>query len=70
MAPTEDVMHMMEDMGIDTGVDLDKLIDCAWMAEEILGRQLWGHVSHAGPRPKTPNKFYDINAPLWRRWNR
>ena len=64
MAPTEDVMHMMEDMGIDTGVDLDKLIDCVWMAEEILGRQLWGHVSRAGPRPKTPDKFYDINAPF------
>ena len=27
-APTEDVMHMMDDMGIDTGVDVDKLIDC------------------------------------------
>ena len=64
MAPTEDVMHMMEDMGIETGVDLDKLIDCVWMAEEILGRQLWGHVSRAGPRPKTPDKFYDINAPF------
>ena len=64
MAPTEDALHMMEDMGIDTGVDLDKLIECVWMAEEILGRQLWGHVSRAGPRPMTLDKLYDINAPF------
>ena len=64
MAPTEDVMHMMEGMGIDTGVDVDKLIDTVWMAEEILGRQLWGHVSRAGPRPMTKDKLYDINAPF------
>ncbi|MCL0043944.1 citramalate synthase [Dehalococcoidia bacterium] len=64
MAPTEDVIHMMEDMGIDMGVDLDKLIECVWMAEEILGRQLWGHVSRAGPRPKAVNKLYNINAPF------
>tara|TARA_Y100001970_G_scaffold28388_1_gene34726 strand:+ start:958 stop:2169 length:1212 start_codon:yes stop_codon:yes gene_type:complete len=71
MAPTEDTMHMMEDMGIDTGVDLDKLIETVWMAEEILGRQLWGHVSRAGPRPSNgidgrnvKTKVYDMNAPF------
>jgi len=64
MAPTEDVMHMMEDMGIDTGVDLDKLIDCVWMLEDVLGRQLWGHVSRCGPRPKTVDKMFDPNAPF------
>ncbi len=64
MAPTEDSMHMMEDMGIETGVDLDKLIETVWMAEEILGRQLWGHVSRAGPRPKTVAKLYNMNAPF------
>jgi len=64
MAPTEDVMHMMEDMGIETGVDLDKLVECVWMLEGVLGRQLWGHVSRAGPRPKTLAKFFDPNAPF------
>jgi hydroxymethylglutaryl-CoA lyase len=62
-APTEDVMHMMGDMGIDTGVDVDKLIDCVWMAEEIIGRDLYGHVSKAGPRP-TADRLYDVNAPF------
>ena len=63
-APSEDLLHMMEDMGIETGVDIDKLIDCVWMCEEIVGRPLYGHVSKAGPRPKTVDKLYDINAPF------
>jgi hydroxymethylglutaryl-CoA lyase len=64
MAATEDVMHMLEGMGIDTGVNLDKLIDCVWMCEEIVGRQLWGHVSRAGPRPTRVQALYDMNAPF------
>jgi hydroxymethylglutaryl-CoA lyase len=64
MSPTEDLLHMMEDMGIETGVDIDKLIDCVWMAERIVGRELYGHVSKAGPRPKTVDKLYDVNMPF------
>ena len=64
MAPTEDLLHMMDDMGVPTGVDIDKLIDCVWMAEDIMGRELYGHVSKAGPRPKTLDKLYDINMPF------
>ena len=41
MMPTEDFVHMLEGMGIDTGVDLDKLIECVWMLEKMLGRQAW-----------------------------
>ena len=64
MAATEDAMHMMEGMGIDTGVDFDKLIECVWMLEKIVGRNLWGHVSRAGTRPCTVEDLYDINAPF------
>lgn len=64
MAATEDVMHMLEGMGIDMGVDLDKLIECVWMAEAMVERQLWGHVSRAGPRPSRVEKLYDMNAPF------
>jgi hydroxymethylglutaryl-CoA lyase len=64
MAATEDVMHMLEGMGLETGVNLDKLIECVWMCEEIIGRQLWGHVSRAGPRPTTVAQLYDMNAPF------
>jgi len=63
MAATEDVMHMLEGMGIRTGVDLGKLIDCVWMLEEIIGRPAFGHVSKAGPRPLSPSEFYDANMP-------
>ena len=64
MSPTEDAMHMMDGMGIETGVDLDKLIECVWMCEQILGRQLWGHVSRTGPRPQKVDEMYDMNAPF------
>ena len=63
MAPSEDLLHMMEDMGIETGVDIDKLIEAVWMAERIMGRELYGHVSKAGPRPKRVEQLYDMNMP-------
>lgn len=63
MAPTEDLMHMLEGMGIPTGVDLAKLIECVWMLEDILGRPTNGHVAKAGPRPYDAKDFYDPNMP-------
>jgi len=63
MAATEDLMHMLEGMGIDTGVDLGKVIDCVWMLEKIVGHPAFGFVSKAGPRPMTPEAFYDANMP-------
>ena len=50
---TEDLVHMLEDMGIDTGVDLDSLIDCAHLAQAVVGRELPGQVMRSGPRTKT-----------------
>lgn len=47
---TEDLVHMLADMGIGTGIDLDALIACAAMAEDIVGRELPGQVLRAGPR--------------------
>jgi hydroxymethylglutaryl-CoA lyase len=49
--PTEDMVHMLESMGIDTGIDLPKLVDCAKMVQEILGRELPGQVMKAGTVP-------------------
>jgi hydroxymethylglutaryl-CoA lyase len=63
LAPTEDLINMMEEMGIRTGVDLEKLIEAVWMAEEIVGHSLWGHVSKAGPHPRG-NKLYAMNMPF------
>ncbi|OLO25832.1 hypothetical protein PZ61_0235990 [Streptomyces sp. MNU77] len=64
MAATEDVVHMLTDMGIDTGVDLDALLRAVRLLEAIIGRPVPGRVAHAGPRPATPDRFYDPNLPL------
>jgi hydroxymethylglutaryl-CoA lyase len=47
---TEEVVHMLEDMGIETGIDLDPLIEVARLAEEIVGKPLPSGVLRAGPR--------------------
>jgi hydroxymethylglutaryl-CoA lyase len=39
---------MLEEMGIETGIDLQKLIDCAKYAEEIIQKDLPSHLIHAG----------------------
>lgn len=49
---TEDLVHMLHDMGVDTGIDLDRLIACALLAEELVGRVLPGQVMRAGPRTR------------------
>ena len=49
---TEDLVHMLEDMGIETGIDLDALLDCARLAQEIVGRELPSALLHAGPRTR------------------
>ncbi|GID97591.1 hydroxymethylglutaryl-CoA lyase [Amorphoplanes digitatis] len=49
---TEEVVHMLEDMGIDTGIDLEELIRVAELAEGLLGRTLPSGVLRAGPRAR------------------
>lgn len=46
--PTEDLVHLFEEMGIPTGVDLDKLLDCVRLAEQMAGMHLPGHLLRAG----------------------
>jgi len=45
---TEDLVFMCEEMGIDTGVDLDLLIEAAQLAEDIVGHPLPGQVMRGG----------------------
>ncbi|MFT7599692.1 MAG: hydroxymethylglutaryl-CoA lyase [Acidimicrobiales bacterium] len=61
--PTEDFVDLCHEMGIETGYNLDKLIQAAWIAEEIVGHPLWGHVSKAGPRPRNDD-VYPIDMPF------
>jgi hydroxymethylglutaryl-CoA lyase len=46
---TEDVVSMLHEMGIETGVDLARLIEASRAAQEVLGRPLGAHVLRAGP---------------------
>ncbi|MGZ4756771.1 MAG: hydroxymethylglutaryl-CoA lyase [Acidimicrobiia bacterium] len=50
---TEDLVHMLEDMDIATGVDLEALIECAHLAQHLVGRDLPGQVMRSGPRTRT-----------------
>ncbi|MFF5231224.1 hydroxymethylglutaryl-CoA lyase [Dactylosporangium sp. NPDC000521] len=47
---TEEVVHLLHDMGHDTGIDLKAMIEAAAMAQEIVGRELPSGVLKAGPR--------------------
>src|SRR5439155_19957170 len=47
---TEEVVHMLHDLGIDTGIDLRKLLAAGRVAQEIVGRELPSGVLKAGPR--------------------
>jgi hydroxymethylglutaryl-CoA lyase len=46
---TEDLVSMLHEMGIETGIDLPALLACARRAQEILGRPLGSHTLVAGP---------------------
>ena len=46
---TEDVVSMLEEMGIATWIDLPRLIEASGAAQETLGRPLGAHVLRAGP---------------------
>lgn len=45
---TEDLVFLCHEMGIATGIDLDALIDCARLAEDIVGHPLPGSVMRGG----------------------
>ncbi|MBN3754358.1 hydroxymethylglutaryl-CoA lyase [Paraburkholderia sp. Tr-20389] len=55
---TEDAAHMLQHLGVETGVDLHELIRAALRLEQILGRPLPGQVMRAGDRLRR----YELNA--------
>jgi hydroxymethylglutaryl-CoA lyase len=46
---TEDLVSMLHEMGMQTGVSLEGLLEAARAAQEVLGRPLGSHVLTAGP---------------------
>jgi hydroxymethylglutaryl-CoA lyase len=46
---SEDLVSMLHEMGVETGVDLERLIEASRSVQELLGRPLGAHVLRAGP---------------------
>jgi hydroxymethylglutaryl-CoA lyase len=46
---SEDLVSMLHEMGHDTGIDLERLLECAREVQRVLGRPLGSHVLTAGP---------------------
>ena len=47
---SEDLIYLLHEMGIETGIDLDQLIIIAKKVETLVGHRLPGQVMRAGPR--------------------
>ena len=52
LVSTEDMIVMMDEMGIDTGVDVDKVLEIGQMVERIVGRRLRSESIRNGRIPK------------------
>jgi hydroxymethylglutaryl-CoA lyase len=52
---TEDLVSMLHEMGIETGIDLEKLLLAAREAQTVLGRPLGSHTLLAGPVDHHPS---------------
>jgi hydroxymethylglutaryl-CoA lyase len=51
---TEDLANLFESMGIQTGLDMKKLLEAAESCEQALGRELHGRVTRSGLNPVSP----------------
>lgn len=49
---TEDTVHLLHELGVETGIDLGALCEVAMELENLLGYALPGQVMHAGPRSR------------------
>jgi hydroxymethylglutaryl-CoA lyase len=54
LVSTEDLVVMMDEMGIETGINVDRLLEIGKMMERILGRRLRSECIHTGRIPKSP----------------
>lgn len=45
---TEDLVHMLHEMGVETGIDLPQIVSCARSLEQLLGHEVPGQTVKAG----------------------
>jgi hydroxymethylglutaryl-CoA lyase len=60
LVSTEDMVVMLDEMGIDTGVDVDRVLVIGRTMEKILGRQLRSESVHTGRVPKEPTGIREV----------
>lgn len=61
---TEDLVYMLDGMGIKTGVDLDLLVEAGRMAQEILGRELPGRYLKASLAAQNKKKAQPLGETM------
>ena len=52
LVSTEDMLVMMDEMGIETGIDIDRILEIGKMTERIVGRRLRSESINMGRIPK------------------
>ncbi|MEE8143060.1 MAG: hydroxymethylglutaryl-CoA lyase [Planctomycetota bacterium] len=54
---TEDLIALLDEMGVETGIDIDRMIENGQRAEEILGQRLRSNVAHTGRVNHQPQSY-------------
>ncbi len=60
--PTEDLVHLLDDAGIETGVDLEALLQSAALLRSLVGHDLPGRVATHGPRSAEVHPSTNVSA--------
>ncbi|MGH9153995.1 MAG: hydroxymethylglutaryl-CoA lyase, partial [Acidimicrobiales bacterium] len=47
---TEDLVYLLDDLGVDTGIDLDALLEASRLVASVVGHAVPSRVAAAGPR--------------------
>jgi hydroxymethylglutaryl-CoA lyase len=59
---TEDLVIMLDECGIDTGLDIDRVLEVGRMVEKICGKRLKSWTLESGRIPKKPvDMYYELN---------
>jgi hydroxymethylglutaryl-CoA lyase len=53
---TEELVALLDDLGVATGIDVDRLIDAAHLVADLVGRPVPSRVALAGPRHRRPQE--------------
>ena len=53
---TEEAVALLDDLGVRTGIDIDRLIEAALLVESFVGRAVPSRVAHVGPRSRRAHR--------------